>query len=77
MSEAYEVGLLRNVRAPDGKSSVSKDSVGLKRKQARDNKKKGRAGYGSRSPYAEERRNDYDKDPPENKEQESRIDITI
>jgi len=44
MSEKYEVNLLRNVHAVDSRSSVSKEFTGLKRKQAKDNRKK-RGGY--------------------------------
>jgi len=46
MSESYEVNLLRNVHAVDSRSSVSKEFTGLKRKHARDNRKK-RGGYAS------------------------------
>lgn len=77
MSEAYEVNLLRNVHAVDSKSSVSKEFTGLKKKQAKDNRKK-------RSGYAAHRDNvsgvsehgSCGQEPVDN-EQEGRIDITI
>jgi hypothetical protein len=40
MSETYEVNLLRNVHAVDSKSSISKEFTGLKRKQAKDSRKR-------------------------------------
>ena len=40
MSENYEVNLLRNVHAVDSKSSISKEFTGLKRKQAKDSRKR-------------------------------------
>jgi hypothetical protein len=77
MSETHEVGLLRNVQAPDSKSSISKEFVGLKRKRMKDNKKRGGGGYNSQWSPHNERQRGYENEPPENKEQESKIDITI
>jgi hypothetical protein len=76
MSESHEVNLLRNVHAVDSRSSVSKEFAGLKRKQAKDNRKRKNeyagknnitrasihGGYGIRATYDE---------------QESTIDITV
>jgi hypothetical protein len=77
MGESYEVNLLRNVQAVDGKSSVSKGFPDLKRKQARDNRKR-RDRYTSRSEAARvsSLRGGYEKETVEN-EKESTIDITV
>jgi hypothetical protein len=77
MGESYEVNLLRNVHAVDSKSSVSKEFPGLKRKQARDNRKR-RDGYTGRSENSgvSSLRGGHEKETVEN-ELESTIDITI
>jgi hypothetical protein len=77
MSETYEVNLLRNVHAVDSKSSVSKEFTGLKRKQAKDNRKK-RGGY---APHGDDAfgvpgHGDQGHEPVDD-EQKGRIDITI
>jgi|GEM_PF-888371 hypothetical protein len=80
MNDAYtvnEVNLLRNVQAPDSKSSVSKEFAGLKRKRMKDNKKKGSGGHGSKWSSRGQGHTGYEKEPPENSEQEGKIDITI
>jgi hypothetical protein len=76
MSETYEVNLLRNVHAVDGKSSVSKEFSGLKRKQAKDNRKR-RSGYTGRNivPRVSGLGN-YGNEAVED-EQEGAIDITV
>jgi hypothetical protein len=77
MGESYEVNLLSNVHAVDSKSSVSKEFPGLKRKQARDNRKR-RGGHTGRSEITRvsSLHGGYEKDTVEN-EQESTIDITV
>ena len=77
MGESYEVNLLRNVHAVDSKSSVSKEFPGLKRKQARANRKR-RSGYTGRSEITRvsSLRGGYEKETVEN-DQESTIDITV
>jgi hypothetical protein len=76
MGESYEVNLLRNVHAVDSKSSVSKEFPGLKRKQAKDNRRR-RGGYTGKSEIARVSvRRGYEKETVEN-EQESTIDITV
>jgi hypothetical protein len=77
MGEGYEVNLLSNVHAVDSKSSVSKEFPGLKRKQARENRKR-RGGCNSRSEITRvsSLHGGYEKETAEN-EQESTIDITI
>jgi hypothetical protein len=77
MSETYEVGLLRNVGAPEGKSSVSKEFVELKRKRMKDNKKRGGGGYNSQwSPHSQRSAGD-ENGPQQSIVQERKIDITI
>ena len=76
MGESYEVNLLRNVHAVDSKSSVSKEFPGLKRRQAKDNRKR-RGGYNGKSEITRVFvRGGYEKETVEN-EQESTIDITV
>ena len=75
MSETYEVNLLRNVHAIDGKSSIAKDFAELKRKQAKDNKKKN-AGYNPKPPVAGQRHIIYKGGHP-GEDEEGTIDITV
>jgi hypothetical protein len=76
MSETYEVNLLRNVHAVDSGSSVSKEFAGLKRKQAKDNRKK-RNGYTGKNNIARtSAHGGYGIEAAEDG-QESRIDITV
>ena len=75
MSETYEVNLLRNVHAIDGKSSIAKDFAELKRKQARDNKKKG-TGNNPRPPVTGQRHIRYEGGHP-GEDEEGTIDITV
>jgi hypothetical protein len=76
MSETYEVNLLRNVHPVDGRSSVSKEFVGLKRKQAKDSRKK-RSGYTGKNNIARtSAHGGYGIEAAED-EQESTIDITV
>jgi hypothetical protein len=76
MSENYEVNLLRNVHAVDSKSSISKEFSGLKRKQAKDNRKR-RGGYTSRNSISRvPGRGGYGNEAVKD-EQESTIDITV
>jgi len=77
MSETYEINLLRNVQATEGKSSVSKEFLGLKRKQRKENKKKG-PGYALRSGSVRvSRHGSYENEVVGDHEQESTIDITV
>lgn len=76
MSETYEVNLLRNVHAVDGKSSVSKEFSGLKRKQAKDNRKR-RSGYTGRSIIPRVSRPVGNGNEAVENEQEGTIDITV
>ena len=76
MGEGYEVNLLRNVHAVDSKSSVSKEFPGLKRRQAKDNRKR-RGGHTGKSEITRVFvRGGYEKETVEN-DQESTIDITV
>jgi|WetSurMetagenome_2_1015567.scaffolds.fasta_scaffold181164_2 hypothetical protein len=76
MSETYEVNLLRNVQAVDSKSSVSKEFSGLKRKQARDNRRR-KSGYTGRNIIPRVSGiGGYGNEAVEN-EQEGTIDITV
>jgi hypothetical protein len=76
MSETHEVNLLRNVHAVDGKSSVSKEFSGLRRKQAKNNRKR-RDGYTSRNSISRvPGRGGYGNEAVKD-EQEGTIDITV
>jgi hypothetical protein len=75
MSETHEINLLRNVHAVDSRSSVSKEFVGLKRKQTKDSRKK-RSGYAGKSNIARISHGGYVIEASED-EQESTIDITV
>jgi hypothetical protein len=76
MSENYEVNLLRNVHAVDSQSSVSKEFAGLKRKQAREDRKK-RSGYDRKSRVARvSAQGGYGNEAVED-EREGTIDITV
>jgi hypothetical protein len=77
MSETCEVNLLRNVHAVDGKSSVSKEFSGLKRKQVKDNRKrKDRHTAGRNDILHGTGRRSYISDAAED-EREGVVDITI
>jgi hypothetical protein len=76
MSETYEVNLLRNVHAVDSKSSVSKEFSGLKRKQAKDNRKR-RSGYAGRNVIPRISGSIGNGNEAVENEQEGTIDITV
>jgi hypothetical protein len=77
MSETYEVNLLRNVHAVDSRSSVSKEFVGLKRKQVKDNRKRKDGHTAGRNNILQiTGRGSYMHDAAED-EREGAVDITI
>ncbi|MBA4389345.1 MAG: hypothetical protein C0399_00180 [Syntrophus sp. (in: bacteria)] len=76
MSETHEVNLIRNVQAPVSQSSVSKEFVGLKRKQRKENKKRS-DGYNQDHPPPSQGHVGYEREPVAHDEQDSTIDITI
>ncbi len=72
MDNSFDVSLLRNVQAADGKSSVSKEFVGLRKKRERN-----RAKRDTPSGYPQKAAKRYNGDPPEEGEEREHIDITI
>jgi hypothetical protein len=76
VSETHEINLIRNIQAPVSQSSVSKEFVGLKRKQKKENKKKYDGYHQDRSPPGNEHAG-HEREPVSRDGQESTIEITI
>jgi hypothetical protein len=76
MSDTREVNLIRNVQATVSQSSLSKEFVGLKRKQKKENKKRSDSYHQDRSPPGQGHVG-YEREPVSHDEQDSTIDITI
>ena len=76
MSDTHEVNLIRNVQATVSQSSLSKEFVGLTRKQKKENKKRSDSHHQVRPPPSQGHVG-YEKEPVSHDEENVTIDITI
>jgi hypothetical protein len=76
MSDTHEVNLIRNVQATVSQSSLSKEFVGLKGKQKKDNRKRSDSYHQDRPPPSQGHVG-YERESESHEEQDSTIEITI